>query len=94
MNTCSQTKAPPSPSTIRAAGGGSRRAALAIYVGDHDHSLAVRAPFWKLAQAVFEALPCGEEGWKPVTTMRGERETLRIEKWQAEGPLQRGLMEK
>ena len=38
------------------------------------------APFWKLAQALFEVLPRGpEEDWKLVSALLGERETLRIE---------------
>ena len=52
-------------------------------------------PFWKLAQALFEVLPRGEEDWKLVSALLGERETLRIEarhaEEKAEPPAQPGL---
>ena len=57
------------------------------------HELIDHVPFWKLAQALFEALPRGEEDWKLVSALLGERETLRIEARHAgeEPPAQPGL---
>jgi adenine-specific DNA methylase len=54
-----------------------RRGQLVNYLRDHD--LFDHAPFWKLAQALFEVLPHGEEDWKLVSALLGERETLRLE---------------
>lgn len=54
-----------------------QRGDLVLYLRDHD--LLDHAPFWKLAQALFEVLPRGEEDWKLVSALLGERETLRIE---------------
>jgi hypothetical protein len=54
-----------------------RRGDLVNYLRDHD--LFDHAPFWKLAQALFEVLPRGEEDWKMVSALLGERETLRLE---------------
>jgi putative DNA methylase len=58
------------------------RADLVRYLREHD--LIDHAPFWKLAQALFEVLPRGEEDWKLVSALLGERETLRIEARQAD----------
>ena len=52
------------------------------------NGLADHAAFWKLAQALFEVLPRGEEDWKLVSALLGERETLRVEARRAEPPLQ------
>jgi len=68
------------------------RAALVRYLREHD--LMDHAPFWKLAQALFEVLPRGEEDWKLVSALLGERETLRIEARHAEPPAQPGLFYK
>jgi adenine-specific DNA methylase len=54
-----------------------RRADLVTYLRDHD--LLDHAPFWKLAQALFEVLPRDEEDWKLVSALLGERATLRLE---------------
>ncbi len=54
-----------------------RRADLVNYLRERD--LIDHAPLWKLAQALFEVLPRGEEDWKLVSALLGERETLRIE---------------
>jgi adenine-specific DNA methylase len=37
------------------------------------------APFWKLAQALFEVLPRDSEDWKIVNTLLSERPTLKVE---------------
>jgi len=67
------------------------RADLVRYLREHE--LMDHAPFWKLAQALFEVLPRGEEDWKLVSALLGERETLRIEarRAEAEPPTQPGL---
>lgn len=54
---------------------GERRDELLVYLRDHE--LSDHAPFWKLAQALFEVLPRGEEDWKLISALLGERETLR-----------------
>jgi hypothetical protein len=54
-----------------------RRAELVEYL--REHGLTDHAPFWKLAQALFEVLPRGEEDWKLASVLLGERETLRME---------------
>jgi putative DNA methylase len=54
-----------------------RRADLVTYL--HAHELLEHAPFWKLAQARFEVLPRGEQDWKLISALLGERETLRME---------------
>jgi hypothetical protein len=48
---------------------------LLVYLRDHE--LVDHAPFWKLSQALFEVLPRGEEDWKLISALLGERETLR-----------------
>ena len=52
-----------------------QRDELLVYLRDHE--LIDHAPFWKLAQALFEVLPRGEEDWKLISVLLGERETLR-----------------
>jgi hypothetical protein len=54
-----------------------RRADLVNYLREHD--LLEHAPFWSLAQSLFEVLPRGEEDWKLVSALLGERDTLRLE---------------
>jgi len=54
-----------------------RRADLVTYL--REHGLLDHAPFWKLAQALFEVLPRGEQDWKLISALLGERETLRLE---------------
>jgi putative DNA methylase len=54
-----------------------RRNALVNYLREQD--LIEHAPFWKLAQALFEVLPRNEVDWKMVSALLGERETLRTE---------------
>lgn len=52
-----------------------QRDELLVYLRDHE--LIDHASFWKLAQALFEVLPRGEEDWKLISVLLGERETLR-----------------
>lgn len=63
-----------------------RRADLVRYL--RDQGLAEHGPFWKLAQALFQVLPRGEEDWKLVSALLGERETLRVEARRAEPPIE------
>lgn len=44
-----------------------------------DRQLTDHAPFWKLAQALFEVLPRDAEDWKLISALLGERETLRTQ---------------
>jgi len=50
------------------------------------HGLTDHAPFWKLAQALFEVLPRSEVDWKLVNALLGERDTLRVEAGRKEAP--------
>ena len=52
-----------------------QRDELLLYLRDQE--LIDDASFWKLAQALFEVLPRGEEDWKLISALLGERETLR-----------------
>ncbi|MGQ9555845.1 MAG: hypothetical protein ACUVWR_17230 [Anaerolineae bacterium] len=52
-----------------------RRSDLVAYLAEQD--LFRDAAFWKLAQALFEVLPRGEEDWKLISALLGERESLR-----------------
>lgn len=63
-----------------------KRADLVTFLG--EHGLSDHAPFWKLAQALFEVLPRGEEDWKLISALLGERETLRVEVRRAVPPEQ------
>lgn len=63
-----------------------RRADLVRYL--RDQGLAEHSAFWKLAQALFQVLPRGEEDWKLVSALLGERETLRVEARRAEPPIE------
>ena len=53
------------------------RASLVAFL--REHGLIDHAPFWKLAQALFEVLPRSGEDWKLVRALLDERETLRAE---------------
>jgi hypothetical protein len=72
-----------------------RRADLVSYLQNHD--LLDHAPFWKLAQALFEVLPRDAEDWKLISALLGERETLRMEAKRevprAEKPAQKNIFE-
>jgi len=61
-----------------------RRSELVQYL--KANNLTEDEPFWKLAQALFEVLPRGEEDWKLISALLGERETLKQEVRQAEPP--------
>ena len=61
-----------------------RRSELVQYL--KTNNIAEHEPFWKLAQALFEVLPRGEEDWKLISALLGERETLKQEVRQAEPP--------
>ncbi len=66
------------------------RAALVKFLRERD--LLEHAPYWKLAQALFEVLPRGEDDWKLISALLSERETLRMEGRRSEPPAQPGLM--
>lgn len=61
-----------------------RRSELVQYL--KTNNIAEHESFWKLAQALFEVLPRGEEDWKLISALLGERETLKQEVRQAEPP--------
>lgn len=54
-----------------------KRSDLVAYLAERD--LIEDAPFWKLAQALFEVFPRDTEDWKLVSALLTERETLRTE---------------
>ena len=54
-----------------------RRADLVRYLVQRD--LLEDTAYWKLAQALFEVLPHGEEDWKLVSALLSEHETLQTE---------------
>jgi hypothetical protein len=68
-----------------------RRAELVTYLREHE--LLDHAPFWKLAQALFEVLPRSEEDWKLTSTLLGERETLRLEARRTALPAEQSLFD-
>jgi hypothetical protein len=54
-----------------------KRGELVEHLAQHD--LMDDPAFWKLNQALFEVLPRGEEDWKIISALLGERETLKTE---------------
>ncbi len=54
-----------------------KRQDLVRYLVERD--ILEDRPFWKLAQALFEVLPRDLEDWKLISTLLGERPTLRRE---------------
>jgi hypothetical protein len=46
-----------------------------------------------LAQALFEVLPRDEEDWKLISSLLGERETLRLEAKRTEQPKQQSMFD-
>jgi putative DNA methylase len=54
-----------------------RRTDLVNYVAQQE--LIDEPAFWKLAQALFEVLPRGDEDWKLVSALLSERESLQTE---------------
>jgi hypothetical protein len=70
-----------------------RRSELVQYI--KDNNLTEHEPFWKFAQALFEVLPRGEEDWRLISALLGERGTLKLEIRRAEplkGPEQLPLL--
>lgn len=67
------------------------RAALVKFLRERD--LLEHTPYWKLAQALFEVLPRGEDDWKLVSALLGERENLRAESKRKESTPQKGLFD-
>lgn len=61
-----------------------KRSELIKYLS--QKSLLDDAPFWKLAQALFEVLPHDLADWKLVSALLGERNTLIMEGKRAEAP--------
>lgn len=68
-----------------------KRADLVAYL--RENALLDHAPYWKLAQALFEVLPRDEEDWKLIASLLGERETLRLEAKRGEQPIQQSLFD-
>jgi hypothetical protein len=68
-----------------------KRADLVNYLREND--LLDHVPYWKLAQALFEVLPRDEEDWKLISSLLGERETLRLEAKRGEQPKQQTMFD-
>jgi putative DNA methylase len=68
-----------------------KRVDLVKYLREND--LLDHVPYWKLAQALFEVLPRDEEDWKLISSLLGERETLRLEAKRSEQPKQQSLFD-
>lgn len=68
-----------------------KRGDLVKYLREND--LLDHVPYWKLAQALFEVLPRDEEDWKLVSSLLGERETLRLEAKRTEQPKQQSMFD-
>jgi len=58
-----------------------------------ENELLDHVPYWKLAQALFEVLPRDEEDWKLISSLLGERETLRLEAKRTEQPKQQSMFD-
>jgi hypothetical protein len=58
-----------------------------------ENALLDHVPYWKLAQALFEVLPRDEEDWKLISSLLGERETLRLEAKRTEQPKQQSMFD-
>ena len=58
-----------------------------------ENGLLDHVPYWKLAQALFEVLPRDEEDWKLISSLLGERETLRLEAKRTEQPKQQTMFD-
>jgi len=61
-----------------------KRGDLVKYLREND--LLDHIPYWKLARALFEVMPRDEEDWKLISSLLGERETLRLEAKRGEQP--------
>ena len=68
-----------------------KRGYLVKYLREND--LLDHVPYWKLAQALFEVLPRDEEDWKLISSLLGERETLRLEAKRTEQPKQQSMFD-
>jgi hypothetical protein len=58
-----------------------------------ENELLDHVPYWKLAQALFEVMPRDEEDWKLISSLLGERETLRLEAKRSEQPKQQSMFD-
>ena len=68
-----------------------KRGDLVNYLRENE--LLDHVPYWKLAQALFEVLPRDEEDWKLISSLLGERETLRLEAKRSEQPKQQSMFD-
>jgi hypothetical protein len=68
-----------------------KRGDLVKYLREND--LLDHVPYWKLAQALFEVLPRDDEDWKLISSLLGERETLRLEAKRSEQPKQQSMFD-
>jgi hypothetical protein len=68
-----------------------KRGDLVKYLREND--LLDHVPNWKLAQALFEVMPRDEEDWKLISSLLGERETLRLEAKRTEQPKQQSMFD-
>jgi putative DNA methylase len=68
-----------------------KRGDLVNYLRENE--LLDQVPYWKLAQALFEVLPRDEEDWKLISSLLGERETLRLEAKRSEQPKQQSMFD-
>ena len=68
-----------------------KRGDLVKYLREND--LLDHVPYWKLTQALFEVLSRDEEDWKLISSLLGERETLRLEGKQSEQPKQQSMFD-
>jgi len=58
-----------------------------------ENELLDHVPYWKLAQALFDVMPRDEEDWKLISSLLGERETLRLEAKRSEQPKQQSMFD-
>ncbi len=68
-----------------------KRGDLVNYLRENE--LLDHVPYWKLAQALFEVMPRDEEDWKLISSLLGERETLRLEAKRSEQPKQQSMLD-
>ncbi len=68
-----------------------RRGDLVNYLRKNE--LLDHVPYWKLAQTLFEVLPWDEEDWKLISSLLGDRETLRLEAKRSEQPKQQSMFD-
>ena len=62
-----------------------------MYLRKND--LLDHVPYWKLAQALFKVMPRDEEDWKLISSLLGERETLRLEAKRSEQPKRQSMFD-